>query len=253
MDNACGRWRVEPVTTDEPAALVAASAAAFDALAAEAVPTVRWYRASGEAVVLGRAQASRQLAPAGVAVCIRGTGGGAVWLSPDMLSCDVLAPADHPLVAGEPLAAFDRVGRAWRDGLADLGVAGLDVHTGASTARPRGDARERLLAEVCFASRARGEVLHAGRKLVGLAQRRRRHGVMVQCGLLRRWRPERLLRALDADPHHVDVAAAAVGLDDLPDQPAPPPTEEDVVRAVSARLAGDAPAVTTSEPARRRR
>jgi hypothetical protein len=68
---------------------------------------------------------------------------------------------------------------------------------------------------VCYATLGRGEVLSTGRKLLGLAQRRRRHGALVQCGLLRRWEPGPLLAALGADPHDPEIEAAAVGLDEL--------------------------------------
>ncbi|HWB70924.1 MAG TPA: hypothetical protein VG452_01805, partial [Egibacteraceae bacterium] len=109
------------------------------------------------------------------------------------------------------------------------------VHTGVSTARRRGDARQRLLAAVCYATLGRGEVLAAGRKLVGLAQRRRRPGALVQCGLLRRWRPAGLLAALGADPGDPEIAAHAVGLDDLLDAP---PDDPAVMQAVERRLGG---------------
>ena len=76
-------------------------------------------------------------------------------------------------------------------------------------------------------------MLAAGRKLVGLAQRRTRHGALVQCGLLLRWKPAPLLAALDADPHDPEVARAAVGLRELSDV-----GQAQVIDAVEARLSG---------------
>jgi lipoate-protein ligase A len=111
------------------------------------------------------------------------------------------------------------------------------VYEGAGTARRRGDARERLLAAVCYATLGRGEVLVDGRKVVGLAQRRRQAGALVQCGLLRRWRPAPLLAALGAGPRDAEIERAAVGLDDLQEtrnQPHLP--DEAVMAAVEARL-----------------
>lgn len=219
---------------DTPRALVAGTTEALAGLAEDATPRVRWYRATRTAVVRGRAQRRRSLPTSTVPVLDRPTGGGAVLLDPHLLSCDVLVPATHPLAADDPMATFDRVGAAWRDGLAALGVTGLALHP-TGVAPGRGDDRARLLADVCFATRGRGEVMLEGRKLVGLSQRRRRSGVLVQCGMLRRWRPRRLLAALGADPADPTIIAAAVGLDDAV---ADPPGDAVIADAVSARLAG---------------
>lgn len=240
-----GTWQVGEIIDAAPAALVAATEAAVDAVAADGTPRLRWYRATSTALVRGRAQARLPLSGAGVPVLDRLTGGGAVLLGPDLLSCDVIVPAGHPL-AVEPMPTFDRVGAAWRDALAALGVAGLRLHRGPATAVPRGDARQRLLAAVCFATRARGEVLLGDAKLVGLAQRRRRTGVLVQCGLLRRWRPGPLLAALGGDADDPHVATAAVGLDDVLTHP---PGDAAIADAVSERLARWRP--TTGPDARR--
>lgn len=228
-------WRIEPVVVDSPQALVAGTDAALAALADDATPRLRWYRASGTAVVRGPAQRRHPLPASTVPVLDRPTGGGAVLLDPELLACDVVVPAGHPLAAGDPMATFDRVGAAWRDGLTTLGVTGLALHPTAAPTTRRGDARARLLADVCFATRGRGEVVLDGRKLVGLSQRRRRSGVLIQCGMLRRWRPRQLLAALGADPDDPDITASAVGLDDAM---ADPPDDDAVADAVSARLAG---------------
>lgn len=223
-------WRVLPLQVDDAATLLADGVAAFDALTDVPVPTLRWYRSTAAAIVLGRGQGDVQLRDIGSAVVSRFSGGGAVWLSPDVLSLDVLLPADHPWASERLTEAFDHVGAAWLAGLRDLGVTGLTVHDGPSTVRRRGSAREQLLAAVCYATRGRGEVFWHGRKLVGLAQRRRRHGAMVQCGVLRRWRPQTLLTALGADPEDDEICGAAVGLADISDQ-APP--DDEVIAAVS--------------------
>jgi lipoate-protein ligase A len=188
--------------------------------------------------VLGRGQAALPGSAergAGVEreVVRRFSGGGAVLLTPDMLSLDVAIPAGHPLLRGEVSAAFLPVGRAWASALGALGVGGLEVNEGPSPARRAGTPRERLLAAVCYATLGRGEVSAGGRKLVGLSQRRRRHGALVQCGLLRRWRPGPLLAALGAEPDDPEVARAAVGLDELAGAA---PSDDDVMREVSRWL-----------------
>jgi len=228
-------WRVSGVEVGEPLALLAEGVRALDALAHDPVPTLRWYRSTRTAVVLGRGQALDLAAHGGGAVEVvqRHSGGGAVLLTPDLLSLDVLVPAGHPLAAGAPGDVFLSVGHAWAAALRALGVPGPTVWEGAGTADRRGTPRQQLLAAVCYATPGRGEVLVGGRKIVGLAQRRRRPGALVQCGLLRRWEPGDLLAALGADPADAEIRAAAVGLDELLD-PAPP--DEAVVTAVSRAL-----------------
>jgi lipoate-protein ligase A len=223
-------WRVLPLQVDDAATLLDDGMAAFDALAGSPTPTLRWYRSTAPAIVLGRGQANVRLHDVGSVVVTRFSGGGAVWLSPDVLSLDVLLPAGHPWASERLTDAFDHVGVAWLSGLRDLGITGLTVHDGASTARRRGSAREQLLAAICYATRGRGEILWRGRKLVGLAQRRRRHGAMVQCGVLRRWRPQTLLAALGADPDDEEIRDAAVGLADID---ASAPSDDDVMTTVS--------------------
>jgi lipoate---protein ligase len=227
------RWRVLPLAADTPGALLADGPRLLDELAADPVPTLRWYRATAPAIVLGRGQRDVLPRAGGLEALRRQTGGGAVLLTPDMLSLDVALPAAHPLLAGDVSSVFLAVGRAWRDALATLGVAALTVHEGPAQASRRGGARQRLLAAVCYATAGRGEVFAGGRKLVGLAQRRRRAGALVQCGLLRRWEPAPLLAALGADPADAEIRDAAVGLDDLLD---PPPDDAAIVRVVTARL-----------------
>ena len=226
-----GGWCVTALQAGPAAALLDGGRTLFESLAEDPVPTLRWYRTTAPAVVLGRGQAALALSTVNADVVTRFSGGGAVWLSPDVLSLDVLLPAAHPWVSQDLSAVFGRVGTAWAAGLRTLGVEGLSVYDGPAAARRRGTPRERMLAAVCYATRGRGEVLWHGRKLVGLAQRRRRHATMVQCGLLRRWHPEMLLEALGADPGDAEVGRAAVGLDDIH---ADAPSDDDVIAAVTA-------------------
>jgi lipoate-protein ligase A len=224
-------WQVLALQTGSAAVLLDDGMARFESLVDDPVPTLRWYRTTAAAIVLGRGQGDLVLSGVGADVVTRFSGGGAVWLSPDVLSLDVLLPATHPWVSDHVSAVFGRVGTAWATGLRALGIDALSVHDAPSTARRRGTPRERLLAAVCYATRGRGEVLWRGRKLVGLAQRRRRHATMVQCGMLRRWRPGELLTRLGADPGDAEVLHAAVGLDEIC---ADPPSDDAVTAAVTA-------------------
>lgn len=234
-------WRVPALEVAGPAALLDRGVDLLDRLAADPVPVLRWYRSTSTAVVLGRGQARLLTGHApDVEVLIRFSGGGAVLMDPSLLSLDVLLPAGHPWLEGDDLGAvFPRVGAIWVDALRDLGVSGATLYDGPATARRRGDARERLLAAVCYATLGRGEVLVGGRKLVGLAQRRRRPGALVQCGLLRRWDPAPLLTALGGDPQDAAVLGAAVGLDEVTARadgvPGGRVDDEAVMAAVTAR------------------
>ncbi|CAN5335641.1 hypothetical protein BH20ACT9_BH20ACT9_09930 [soil metagenome] len=205
------------------------------------MPTLRWYRSTAPAIVVGRAQRVDAAQADGPVLVARHSGGGAVLMDAGLLSLDVLLPAGDPLLAGDVGAVFVRVGAAWAAALTGLGVPAVRVHDGPSTAHRLGDERQRLLASVCYATLGRGEVLAGGRKLVGLAQRRRRPGALVQCGLLRRWRPKPLLAGLGFPPDDAEVAAHAVGLDELVDPPLPDGTVQAAVEAAMQAMATQEP------------
>jgi lipoate-protein ligase A len=224
-------WRLLPFATAPPQQLVDTSARLLDDLAEDQRPILRWYRSTEPALVLGRGQAG--IASGSLPVIARYSGGGAVLLDDGLLSLDVLLPAGHPMLDGDLTEVFIRVGTAWADALGDLGLGDVAVHRGAGQARRRGSQREQLLAAICYATLGRGEVTVGGRKVVGLSQRRRRPGALVQCGLLRRWNPQPLLAAFGADPHDREIVMAAAGLDDLL---ATPPDDAKIIAAVNRRL-----------------
>ena len=196
-------------------------------------PRIRWYVSTDEAIVLGRGQ--RDAKPvSGHTRLQRHSGGGAVLMDAELLSCDVVLPAGHPWLDDADLGAvFAPIGAAWMAAMSDLGVHDLAVHTGAATASRLGPEPLRPLAEVCYASLGKGEVIASGRKLVGLSQRRRQSGALIQCGIHRTWRPGPLIEALDVEVARDAIEAAAVGIDDLL---TPPVSDASIVRAVQDRL-----------------
>lgn len=224
-------WRVVALQTGPAERLLADGMDLFDNLEPDDDPVLRWYCSDAPAIVLGRGQRDLAIVAGSHPVTTRFSGGGAVWLAPDVLSLDVLVPASHPWFTSQLGDVFELVGRRWAAALCALGVNDLVVYDGPATARRRGSERERLLAAVCYATRGRGEVLWRGRKLVGLAQRRRRHGAMVQCGMLRRWAPQHLLASLGADPADGEIAHAAVGLAEVL---ADPPDDTQIMAAVES-------------------
>jgi lipoate-protein ligase A len=169
-----------------------------------------WSRPTDAVVVLGSAQ---RLAEPGDALR-RSTGGGAVSCDDGYLMLDVALPRGHPLV-------IDDVGRSYRwlaeALLAALAARGADLRALAPeevAALPAGDRAAARLA--CFAGTGTYELVTRldGRKLAGLAQRRRGGAVLLQAG------------AYVAAPR-LDVPGA-LGL---------PPAEARALRARLARIA----------------
>lgn len=151
-------------------------------------------RPDDRAVVLGSGQragvvdatAARRR---GLTVLRRRSGGGVMLVSPaDLLWVDVVVPRGDPLWHHDVGHAFLWLGEVWRSALAGCEIA-AEVHDGRYEPGPWGSL-------VCFAGHGPGEVFVAGRKVVGLSQRRSSAGARFQCGLLRRWDPAALADVL---------------------------------------------------------
>ncbi|MPZ74690.1 MAG: hypothetical protein GEU74_16000 [Nitriliruptorales bacterium] len=226
-------WRRLPFEEHTATELLEGGLTLLDALAEDPRPALRWYRSTDTALVLGRGQRRELLHGGTLPVVGRYSGGGAVLMDPGLLCLDVLLPAGHLWLDGDLGRPFQLVGQGWCAALDHLGVPDVSVHQEPTRSRTRGSERERLLAAVCYATLGRGEVTAGGRKLVGLAQRRRRPGALIQCGLLRRWQPAPLLRALGARHDDPEVLRAATGLDDLLTTP---PTDSEVIATVQHAL-----------------
>lgn len=213
--------------------MLAEGARLLDALDEGDPPVLRWYRPTDTAIVVGRGQQAGWFEAAAVPVVPRFSGGGAVLMDDGLLSLDVIVPAGHPLLDGGLTAPFLRIGTAWGEALSALGVPDIGIHRGASTTPRRGTDRERLLAAICYATLGHGEITSGGRKIVGLAQRRRRPGALIQCGLLRRWQPGPLLKALGARLDDDQIITAAAGIDEFL---AAPPDDAQIMAAVEDAL-----------------
>ncbi len=143
---------------------------------------VWWCDATDAAFVLGSRQSidlvdQAALTAAGLDIVRRRSGGGAVIVRPDVATwVDVVMP--HGIAPDDIRGSMVWIGERWMAAvaplLADSSSAGeLDVHRGGMVATAWSDL-------VCFAGLGPGEVLLGGRKLVGLSQRRSRHGVRIQ-------------------------------------------------------------------------
>ena len=144
-------------------------------------PCARLWRYADPAVVLGRSQ--HALLPGldreGRCIVERASGGGAVLVGPWMVGASVVLPARHRLLPDGAVADSYR----W---LGELFVTALARHGVAATSVPREHTWKAPadLAWACFAGMSPWEVANGGRKLVGFAQRRNRHGVLLVAGAL---------------------------------------------------------------------
>lgn len=135
------------------------------------------------AIVLGCSQ-RRLLAAArddaDIAMLLRGSGGGAVLAGPWMLGLSVALPSNHALSVSGVVASYRWLGELLATLLQEAGVS--------ARALPAEEVRSRAtptsLAWACFGGLSPWEVVAGDCKIVGLAQVRRRHGVLWVGGLL---------------------------------------------------------------------
>ncbi len=139
----------------------------------------------------------------GIAVIRRGSGGGAVLCDPGLLEVDVALPAGHALLDADVTESYRFLGQAWIDALDAIAIQGRLVTVAEARALP--DARRAAARVACYAGLSPYEVVDpAGRKLVGLCQRRRRGAALFQCSLACGRDPADVVRYV-----HVDAAQLA--------------------------------------------
>lgn len=119
---------------------------------------------------------------AGIEVVSRQAGGGAVLVGPWMLSASVLLPNAHALVPGNLVASYRWLGELYAALLQDLGIAAHAIAP--EEARALQQAVPAELAWACYGGFSPWEVVVGQKKIVGLAQVRRRTGVLLVAGLL---------------------------------------------------------------------
>ncbi len=164
--------------------------------------------------MLGSAQAATDVdaaacARADVAIGRRGTGGGAVLCDEGLLEVDVALPHDHPLATADVTEAYAWLGALWAEALAGLGVATRLVAVAEARAQP--EERRAAARLACWAGISPYEVLAAdGRKLVGLAQRRRRGAILHQAAIACSGAPARVAGLLTVPDALADPLAAAL-------------------------------------------
>ena len=123
----------------------------------------------------------------------RSSGGGEVLAGPWMLGVDLFLPAAHPLCQAGHVAGFRWLGEMWRKAFVCIGLP-VELADASSIAEHNEAARAACLDWVCFAGLSHGELLDGeGRKLLGLAQRRGRWGILLSSGLLMAQTPWEIL------------------------------------------------------------
>ena len=147
--------------------------------AGKATPTVRFYAWEPPCVSLGRNQPfaavdAARCAALGYEIVRRPTGGRAI-LHTDELTYSVIAPPDHPLMAGMILDAYLRIAQGLLAGLRRMGIP-AEIAPDTNRAGPDAPA-------ACFEVPSAYEIVVDGRKLLGSAQNRRT-GYVLQHGSL---------------------------------------------------------------------
>jgi lipoate-protein ligase A len=141
----------------------------------EAAPTLRLYAWSPASLSLGFAQPFTDVdgvrtTERGWSIVRRPTGGRAI-LHTDELTYAVIAPADHPDLAGGVIASYQRLSQALMLGLKYMG---LEVNVAPEVQLSEKERNN----PVCFEVPSSYEIEVAGRKLLGSAQVRRVKGVL---------------------------------------------------------------------------
>lgn len=146
-------------------------------------PVVQLWRYEQPGVVLGRKQYAlvRSEIPSGLeGMVVRGAGGGAVLTGPWMLSTSILLPPDHHLLGTSIVSSYRWFGSLHAGILRDLGI---DAHALSPEAIKQQEAIG-CVPWACFGELSSWEVVVNGRKIVGLAQVRRKNGVLLTSGTL---------------------------------------------------------------------
>jgi lipoate-protein ligase A len=205
--------------------VLAGAEAMLEGVAARGRAAIRWSTTAPAALYLGASQKPSAVdatacRAAGIAVYKRASGGTAVLADEGLLGLDVVLPPDDPLWQGDLTHSYRWLGEAWSEALRSLGVPAALVGVQQARADAHDTSEEaRLARAACFGALSPFEVILDGRKVIGLAQVRRRTGALFQAATLMRWTPARLSALLALPPHGraaltAALARRAAGLED---------------------------------------
>ncbi len=227
------RWRRLPSHIGEPEELLAGADAMIAGLEYSHRPAIRWPRLAHAALFLGSSQrpAEVDLTAAGdaaISVHKRGSGGTAVYADAGHLWLDVALPAGHHLLLPDMTESYRWFGEVWARALAEAGIGARVVAP--PEARALNARLDREVRRACFGGVSPYEVLVGDRKIVGLAQVRRRQGGLLQAGVYTTWEPECVSNVIAGTPQErqertrllreravglLELAGPSIGLDDL--------------------------------------
>ena len=151
-------------------------------------PTALFWQYDAGAVIMGCSQRPDEqqqvrAESAGFPIMRRGSGGGAVLVGPWMLSVTLFIPPEHPVAEQNIIEIFSWFEQLWITVLQQCGVPCKGVDQ-AIIDQSKQISEEQQLKWACYASLSHGEVVSEdNRKLVGLAQIRKRKGVALVSGL----------------------------------------------------------------------
>src|SRR5205823_1342215 len=193
--------------------------------------TLYWSQAEPVGLALGYSQKHTILNPAALSaqqipVYHRRAGGTAVLVGPQLLSLDVVLPANHPLILSDVVESYRWFGEAWVEALLLLGVQARAVspqeahEQRALFKKAEMYEREAILRRACYGALSPYEAVVGQRKVVGLDMIRRQVGTLLQAGVLLQWQTETLAQLLGHTPEEQDLLRAglyerAVGLETL--------------------------------------
>ncbi len=151
-------------------------------------PQLLIWRYAEPAVIMGRSQRPdtevlQRGADRNVPVQQRGSGGGAVLAGPWMLSVTLFLPTTHPAAELGIIDIFKWFEAVWIKVLLEQGVTCQSADE-TMISESKTTAKQLGVEWACYAGLSHGELVSEdGRKLLGLAQIRKRHGVALVSGL----------------------------------------------------------------------
>lgn len=150
-------------------------------------PQFQLWAYEAPAVVLGCSQArtvtQEEIAQrAGIGSTARQSGGGAVLAGSWMLSASIILPNGHPLASDKLVQSYQWIGELYAKVLHGFDIAAHALPPEQARALQAGVPPS--LTWACFAGFSPWEVVVDNRKIVGLAQARRRTGTLVVGGVL---------------------------------------------------------------------
>lgn len=226
-----GKWQVIPLAVADQQRHIDLSERLLTTAEPGRPAILYWSQAEREGLVLGYSQKHAILNSAALVahqmpIYHRRAGGTAVLVGPQLLSLDVVLPANHPLILTDVVESYRWFGQAWMEALLLLGVRARvvspeEAHEQHTWLKQGGkQAPEVILHRACYGSLSSYEVVVGQRKVVGFDMIRRRVGSLLQAGVLLGWQVETLAQLLGQTPDEQallreGLCQRAVGLDSL--------------------------------------